>query len=240
MHSDEPPAIEAQGVWFGYRPNSWILRDVSLAVPPRGLVGITGPSGSGKTTLLKVLGGFLRPQRGRVTLHGRQLKHQPGREQRRRVGYIPQQLGLVRGLTALENATMGALGRMGGLTSILGLVPESEVRLAGSWLERLGIADKAAERAFKLSGGQRQRVAIARTLVQKPEVVLADEFVSGLDQERAIEIIELLKEIGQEAGIGFVFTMHEPDLMERFATQIVALEDGAVAGVRSPAQPSPA
>jgi phosphonate transport system ATP-binding protein len=98
------------------------------------------------------------------------------------------------------------------------------------WLDRLGLGDKAQERVFKLSGGQRQRVAIARTLVQRPSIVLADEFVSDLDQATAVDILGLMRGISAEQSITFIFTMHELGLVERFASRVVVVRDGGLEG----------
>ena len=178
-----------------------MLKDVNLDIPEASFVGIIGPSGSGKTTLLKIVAGFLRPTRGTVSVLGQPRSGTVPRSVRKRVGYIPQQLGLVRGMTALDNALMGSFGRVGGLRSVLGFMPQDERREALGWLNRLGIGDKANEKVFRLSGGQRQRVAIARTLMQRPAIIFADEFVSNLDQPRAAEIIQLLK--GNRRGKGY-------------------------------------
>jgi phosphonate transport system ATP-binding protein len=174
------------------------------------------------------MAGFLKPERGNLTVLGEPMRGRAPPALRRRLGYIPQQLGLVRSLTALENAMMGSLARVGNLRSLLGLIPAKEREAALGWLDRLGIADKAEERAFRLSGGQRQRVAIARTLVQRPSIIFADEFVSDLDMTTAADIVGLAKRIGQEQGITFVVTMHEPALVEAFATDVVVVRDGRV------------
>ncbi len=172
------------------------------------------------------MAGFLRPTRGSLTLLGQPLRRRVPASVRRRVGYIPQQLGLVRGMTALDNVLMGSLGRVGNLRSILALIPAHERLSAIDWLERLGMADKAETRAYQLSGGQRQRVAIARTLLQKPDIIFADEFVSDLDQALAIEILELLKQISRERNATVVSTMHEMELVQRFADEVVVVVDG--------------
>ncbi len=123
---------------------------------------------------------------------------------------------------------MGSLVRVGSLRSLLGLMPAEERRAALDWLDRLGIADKADEKAFRLSGGQRQRVAIARTLLQRPRIVFADEFVSDLDQATALEIVRLVKRIGEEQGITFLCTLHELGLVEQFASQVLLVKEGRV------------
>ncbi|MBI2305415.1 MAG: ATP-binding cassette domain-containing protein [Chloroflexi bacterium] len=223
-----PWVVQAEGVWFAYREENWVLRGISLEVPPGAFFTVMGPSGAGKTTLLKVLAGLLRPQRGRVELLGFPTDKGIPAEVRRQVGYIPQQLGLVRSLTALENVLMGCLGRQRGPGTLMGLFPKEEVERAQECLSLLGIAHKAGERVYRLSGGERQRVAIARTLLQNPPIIFADEFVSDLDFLRAAEIITAMRDIAHQKGISFVFNMHELPLVQEFGDYILLFKDGNI------------
>jgi phosphonate transport system ATP-binding protein len=222
------PAVEAEGVWFAYRGEAWVLRDVSLAVPAGGMAMVMGPSGAGKTTLLKVLAGLLRPQRGALRILGVGVEGGVPPSLRPLIGYIPQQLGLVRNLTALENVLMGALGRSRGVGVLFGLFPRPEVERAWAILDLLGIRHKAREKVIHLSGGERQRVAIARTLLQRPKVVLADEFVSDLDLPRAAEILRLVRQVGWREGITFLMNMHEVQLVQEFGDTVFLVKEGRV------------
>ncbi|OGQ52630.1 MAG: hypothetical protein A2W66_05335 [Deltaproteobacteria bacterium RIFCSPLOWO2_02_56_12] len=219
-------ALRAEGICFAYRDKEWVLRDISLSIPRGKATMIMGPSGSGKTTLMKVLAGILDPQRGRVEV----LNHEIGKRTRRSlyslIGYIPQQLGLVRNLTSLENVLMGALGRCGHGRVMLGLFPHHEIEQAQAALDLMGISDKSSEKVFRLSGGQRQRVAIARTLLQRPRVVLADEFVSDLDLDLASEILRLMRQVAEREQMTFIANMHEPQLVREFADQVLLLDHG--------------
>ena len=219
-------ALRAEGICFAYQGEEWVLKDISLSVPKGKATMIMGPSGSGKTTLMKVLAGILDPQRGRVEV----LNHEIGKRTRRSlyslIGYIPQQLGLVRNLTSLENVLMGALGRCGHGKVMLGLFPHHEIEQAQAALDLMGIGDKSSEKVFRLSGGQRQRVAIARTLLQRPRVVLADEFVSDLDLDLASEILRLMRQVAEREQMTFIANMHEPQLVREFADQVLLLDHG--------------
>ena len=219
-------ALRAEGICFAYRGEEWVLKDISLSVPRGKATMIMGPSGSGKTTLMKVLAGILDPQRGRVEL----LNHEIGKRTRRSlyslIGYIPQQLGLVRNLTSLENVLMGALGRCGHGKVMLGLFPRHEIEQAQAALDLMDIGDKGSEKVFRLSGGQRQRVAIARTLLQRTRVVLADEFVSDLDLALASEILRLMRQVAEREQMTFIANMHEPQLVREFADQVLLLDHG--------------
>ena len=221
-------ALRAEGICFAYRGEEWVLKDISLSVPKGKATMIMGPSGSGKTTLMKVLAGILDPQRGRVEV----LNHEIGKRTRRSlyslIGYIPQQLGLVRNLTSLENVLMGALGRCGHGRVMLGLFPRHEVEQAHAALNLMGIGDKSSEKVFRLSGGQRQRVAIARTLLQRPRVVLADELVSDLDLALASEILRLMHEAAEREQMTFLVNMHETQLVREFADHVLILDHGQI------------
>src|SRR3989338_6324942 len=221
-------ALRAEGICFAYRDKEWVLRGISLSIPRGKATMIMGPSGSGKTTLMKVLAGILDPQRGRLEV----LNHEIGKRTRRSlyslIGYIPQQLGLVRNLTSLENVLMGALGRCGHGRVMMGLFPHHEVEQAHAALDLMGIGDKSSEKVFRLSGGQRQRVAIARTLLQRPRVVLADELVSDLDLALASEILKLMREAAEREQMTFLVNMHETQLVREFADHVLILDHGQI------------
>ena len=189
---------------------------------------VMGASGSGKTTLLKVLGGFLPHQQGKIFIFGHEMAHGISAQLRARIGYIPQQLGLVRNLTVLENVLIGALSRCKGVGPYFGIFPKAEVELAKSLLEQLGIGHKSEAKVIRLSGGERQRVAIARTLMQKPSLVLADEFVSDLDLNTAAEILNLIRQIGQRDRVTFLMNMHELQLVKDLDGSIFIMKDGKI------------
>ncbi|MGH2451180.1 MAG: phosphonate ABC transporter ATP-binding protein [Candidatus Limnocylindria bacterium] len=217
--------LEVDEVWFSYVPGRPVVRGVGLEAAAGKLTMILGMSGSGKTTLLKVCKGLLSPQRGTVRVLGSPVLAPRRGVLDPSVAYIPQQLGLVRAMSALENAAMGAMARLPRLPSIVGLLPEEEVRRARGTLARLGIGHKADAPVHGLSGGERQRVAIARALMQRPRVILADEFVSQLDPLTSVEIVRIVREIADE-GVAVLMTTHELDLVRDFADRVVVLRDG--------------
>ncbi len=219
-------AVRAHDLWFAYRGQAWVLKGLHLEVPRAAFLAIMGPSGAGKSTLLRLLAGLLRPQRGHIEVLGWPVGD--GRRPRAQVGYIPQQLGLVRNMSALENVLMGALGRLRGPAPYLGLFPRAEAAHALGLLEELGIGHKAREKAYQLSGGERQRVAIARALMQRPQVVLADELVSDLDLPRAAEVLSIMRRLGEVQGVTFVVNMHELPLVQDYADLVVVLREGQI------------
>ncbi len=227
--SETPVTIRAENLWFSYPGRAPVLRGVSLEVPEGAFWTVFGPSGAGKTTLMKCLAGLLSADRGRIELLGHSVNGGglPG-WLRLKIGYIPQQLGLVRGLTALENVLLGSLGRNGGISSLLGAFSDDEVERATEYLTLLGIGQKAGERAYRLSGGERQRVAIARTLLQGPRIILADEFVSDLDLPRATQILTTMRELGRRQRLTFVINLHEVEVTHQVADHALVLKDGVI------------
>lgn len=197
-------------------------------MPKGAFVSLLGPSGAGKTTLLKLLAGLLKPTRGEVEAFGHVLGKAQPQALRAQIGYIPQQLGLVRSTTALENVLLGSLVRHPGPMTLLGLFPKQERERALDLLDFVGLADKADEKVYRLSGGQRQRVAIARTLLQQPKLVLADELVSDLDLPLATELLEMVRDIANREGITYITAMHEIQLVQRLSDEVVVLKGGAI------------
>src|SRR6185503_8893508 len=223
-----PYALQADRVWFSYRKHDWVLRNVSLSIPAGKHTVIMGPSGTGKTTLLRVLAGILKPSRGRITVFDQLVDGRGQRELSPLIGYIPQQLGLVRNLSALDNVLMGALGRLGDAKSLLGLFPRAEIEAAHAALDMMGIDHKSEAQVFHLSGGERQRVAIARTLLQRPRIVIADEFASDLDLAMAYEILDRIRDAAERENITFIMSMHRFGLARRFGDDVLIMEDGAI------------
>jgi len=223
-----PYALQADRIWFAYRNHNWVLRDISLSIPAGKHTVIMGPSGTGKTTLLRVLAGILRSNEGRVSVFGQPTQELDRRRLSSLIGYIPQQLGLVRNLSALDNVLMGALGRVGDGQALLGLFPRDEIEKARAALDMMGIAHKSSEQVFHMSGGERQRVAIARTLLQHPRVVVADEFASDLDLAMAYEILGRIRNAAEKENITFIMSMHRIGLARQFGDEVLALQNAEI------------
>jgi phosphonate transport system ATP-binding protein len=220
------PAVEARDLWFAYVRGRPVLRGVSLAVPAGRITMVLGASGSGKTTLLRLVKGLLRPQQGVIRVLGAPVRR-PARGGRldARVAYIPQQLGLVRSDTVLANTLTGAIRRAGAWRSLLRWFPSPLVDEAQATLTRLGIGHKATEPVRSLSGGERQRVAIARALMQRPRMLVADEFVSQLDAVTTAAILDIVRDIAR-GGVTVLMTAHDLDLVARYADRVVVLRAG--------------
>ena len=216
--------LEMSGVTRVYpgTPPVPALRGIDLRVDSGDLVSVVGPSGSGKSTLLHIMGTLDRPTSGRVEVGGFEVGRMSDRElsalRAQRIGFVFQQFHLLDAETALDNVADGLLytGR-----------PAAERReLAAATLERVGLAHRMRQHASKLSGGERQRVAVARAVVGRPALVLADEPTGNLDSASSESIVELLEELNAE-GITVVVITHNPEIAARFPRQ-VALRDGTV------------
>lgn len=222
------PAVRFAGASMRYGQTT-VLAPLDLAVERGTRVAVVGPSGAGKTTLLRLMAGAAAPTTGVVELCGRDLTNlRPGRELARLVGMIAQQFDLVPNLSVLHNVLAGRLGEWSFGKSLLSLVWPREQRLAFDALERVGVTHLAHQRAGRLSGGEQQRVAIARVLVQRPTVVLADEPVASLDPARAREVVRLLTDVTEEQGETLVASIHSIELAREFFDRIVGLRNGLV------------
>ena len=224
--NDSAPAIRASEVGKVYGRRAALSR-VSFTIHEGETVAVVGPSGAGKTTLLHLLAGIIRPDGGDIHLNGRDLAGlTPGEELSRLVGVIHQQLDLVPQLSVLQNVLAGRLGHWGLARSVVSLVRPRERETAEMALDRVGLADKLYERTSRLSGGEQQRVAIARLLLQDPQVILADEPVASLDPVRAADLMGLLAEIAGQSGKTLVSSLHSIDLVRKHFSRLIGLRNG--------------
>lgn len=225
------PLVSLTGVSKRFPNGTLALDNVSLEVPKGQLLSLIGLSGSGKSTLMRHLNGLHKPTSGSVKVLGTEVSSASNRELRavrRNVGFVFQQFGLVGRTTCLENVLSGALGRLGGPRYGVWSYPKQLRREAFDHLDRVGLAPQAYQRADTLSGGQMQRVAIARTIMQQPEILLADEPVASLDPESSAQVLELMLQVATEAKMTIIVTLHQVELAMGWAHRIVGLRDGRV------------
>ena len=223
--------IEVKNVTKVFATGTVALKNVSLEVPKGQMMALIGLSGSGKSTLMRHLNGLATPTEGEINVLGvsvNRAKKKELRELRRQVGFIFQQFGLVGRLTAIENVLSGALGSLRGPRFGVGSYNLALRKQALENLERVGLAEYAFQRADTLSGGQMQRVAIARTLMQKPSLMLADEPVASLDPESSAQVMDIMLKIAKEENLTVVVTLHQVELAMGWADRIVGLRDGEV------------
>ena len=225
------PLVSLTGVSKRFPNGTLALDNVSLEVPKGQLLSLIGLSGSGKSTLMRHLNGLHKPTSGSVKVLGTEVSSVSNRELRavrRNVGFVFQQFGLVGRTTCLENVLSGALGRLGGPRYGVWSYPKQLRREAFDHLDRVGLAPQAYQRADTLSGGQMQRVAIARTIMQQPEILLADEPVASLDPESSAQVLELMLQVATEEKMTIIVTLHQVELAMGWAHRIVGLRDGRV------------
>ena len=212
-----------------YEDGTVALRDVSFEVPDGQFLAVVGLSGSGKSTLLRCINRLIEPTEGEIWWNDIPLSSVNGEElrrARRKLGMIFQHFNLVERSTVLTNVLSGRLGYVNPLTSLINRFPADDVKRAYAALDRVGIGDKANNRADELSGGQQQRVGIARALMQEPELMLADEPVASLDPVLAHSIMNRLKQISQEDGFTVLCSLHFLDLVQQYGDKVIALNDG--------------
>ena len=207
------------------------LDGISVGIQRGQRVALIGPSGAGKTTLFRLLNCTLRPTSGKLLIGGEDVHALHGkalRRTRRLIGSVYQQHNLVPRLRVIHNVLAGQLGRWSTLRSLFSLAKPTDVQLAHHALSRVGIGDKLFERTDELSGGQQQRVAIARVLMQDPEVVLADEPVSSVDPSLAASIVRLLIDISQDTRKTLLVSLHSVDLALAYFPRVIGVKAGRI------------
>ncbi len=211
-------------------PGSVLALDrVSFAVPDGQFLAVIGLSGSGKSTLLRCINRLIEPTDGQIIWNGIDItsaSEEELRTIRRKIGMVFQHFNLVHRSKVLTNVLAGRLGYINPAWSLINHFPKEDVQKAFRQMDRVGIADKAYQRADELSGGQQQRVGIARALMQDPQLILADEPVASLDPVLAHSIMKILQEINKEDKVTVICSLHFLDLVHRYADRVVALKEG--------------
>ncbi len=212
-----------------YPSGTVALKDVNFTVNDGEFLVVIGLSGSGKSTLLRCINRLIEPTEGRIMWDDIDITATTAadlRLLRRHIGMVFQQFNLVKRSSVMTNVLSGRLGYANSWLSLVGIWPREDRERAIRALDRVGIADKAHVRADTLSGGQQQRVGIARTLMQEPKLILADEPVASLDPVLAHSILKYLEQLNKERGLTVLCSLHFLDLVHRYATHAIALKDG--------------
>ncbi len=205
------------------------LDNVSFEVPDGQFLAVIGLSGSGKSTLLRCINRLIDPTDGEIIWNGMDITQASPEEMRlirRKIGMVFQHFNLVHRSKVITNVLAGRLGYVNPAWSLMNRFPPHDIVKAMKQMERVGIADKANDRADELSGGQQQRVGIARALMQDPQMILADEPVASLDPVLAHSIMKHLEDINNKDGVTILCSLHFLDIVHRYADRVIALNEG--------------
>jgi phosphonate transport system ATP-binding protein len=230
--------IEVRRISKSFERNTPVLEDVSFAVGRGEMVALIGASGSGKSTLIRALAGLIAidsaaGRQGAISVFGEPLQRhgrivRGAQSLRARTGVIFQQFNLVPRLSVLTNVCLGLLGRMPFVRGTLGSFTREEKRRAVHALARVGMAEHALKRGIDLSGGQQQRAAIARTLLQGAELLIADEPIASLDPASARRVMDILAEMNRQDGITILVSLHQVEYALSYCPRTIALKSGRI------------
>ena len=210
IYPQEPDPVEA-------------VQGISTEIETGDFVAMAGPSGSGKTTMLNMIGGLTRPSRGQIWIGDREITEMSDKDlaqlRLERIGFVFQSYNLLPVLTALENAEF---------TLLLSGIPKDERRKKVLELfNKIGLNGLEDRKPGKLSGGQQQRVAVARAVVANPALILADEPTANLDSKASADLLDVMERLNQDHGTTFLFSTHDPRVMER-SRRLITLVDGQI------------
>ncbi|TCU68163.1 phosphonate transport system ATP-binding protein [Tissierella praeacuta] len=223
--------LKLENVTVSYDGNVLALENANVEVEQGEFVGIIGSSGSGKSTMLKTINLLVRPINGKIYIDNvdiTKLNNYDLRTMRRGIGFIFQDYNLIDRSSVLDNVLMGRLGYKSSFKSIFGIFNEEDYERANRALNQVGLSEKIFERADQLSGGQKQRVAIAKTLCQRPKIILADEPVASLDISSSQTIMNYFKTINEKKNITILINLHDVNLAKRYCNRIIALKKGKI------------
>ena len=204
------------------------LKGINLKVNKGEFVSILGPSGSGKTTLLRSINGLETSSGGEIYFDHKIVNKNTISDVQKKTGMIFQEFNLVNNLSAINNVLTGLLNSSNKFLSLFYLFSKNQKIKALRSLETVGLLEKSYSRSDELSGGQRQRIGIARAIIKKPLLLLADEPVASLDPKAANLILSLLKRINQDFGTTILCNLHQVDLAKKYSDRIVGLMDGKI------------
>lgn len=208
------------------------LKDITLEIPQGDFVAIIGLSGAGKSTLIRLVNKMIAPTSGQLTVNGivvnDSLKGKRLRRFRRKIGMVFQSYNLILRTSVIRNVLAARVADMSVISSLFGLYSKQDKLIALEALQQVDILEKAYTRADQLSGGQQQRVALARTIAQQPDIILADEPVASLDPITANQVMSDFKKINEELNITVVANMHHVDMALKYAKRVIGIRAGEI------------
>ena len=220
--------LEIRNLKKNFSNGTKALRGVSLNVKRGEFVSILGPSGSGKTTLLRSINGLESIENGEIIFDKNKIDPKNLSDVQRKTGMIFQEFNLVNNLSSMNNVLSGILNSSSKFLSMFYLFTRDQKINALKALDTVGLLEKSYNRVDELSGGQRQRVGIARAIIKKPILLLADEPVASLDPKAALATMQLLKKINKEFNITILCNLHQIELASKFSDRIIGLSNGSI------------
>ncbi len=219
------PVIECEQVSTVYTNTlkRSILNNINCTINQGEFVVLLGLNGAGKSTLLRAIAGLSPIENGVIKIQGKKQIKQPNRS----IGMLFQGGGLIKQLSAIDNVLCGRLGALSAIQTFWGF-PQQERRLALQLLEKFGLLEQAYQKTGQLSGGQQQKVAIARALIQCPQILLADEPITGLDVMAARQVMQTLSDLHQQQNITIVVVLHDLELAANYAQRAIILDQGKI------------
>ena len=204
------------------------LNRVSFKVKKGEFISILGPSGSGKTTLLRCINGLDSIEKGEIIFNKNEINNSSLPDVQKKTGMIFQEYNLINNLSSINNVLTGLLNSSSNFLSMFYLFTKEQKLNALQALNTVGLLEKSYNRADELSGGQRQRVGIARAIIKKPLLLLADEPVASLDPKSALAIMRLLRRINKNFNITILCNLHQIELASKFSDRIIGLSNGSI------------
>ena len=220
--------LEIKNLQKEFKNGTHALKGLSFKVKRGEFISILGPSGSGKTTLLRSINGLESIESGEIIFDNYKINSHSLPEVQRKTGMIFQEFNLVNNLSSINNVLTGLLNSSSKFLSMFYLFTKEQKLNALQALETVGLLEKSYNRVDELSGGQRQRVGIARAIIKKPILLLADEPVASLDPKAALATMQLLKKINQEFNITILCNLHQVELASKFSDRVIGLSDGLI------------
>ena len=220
--------LEINNLRKNFANGTQALKGVSFKVKRGEFISILGPSGSGKTTLLRCINGLEPIENGEVIFNDNKITKENLPEVQRKTGMIFQEFNLVNNLSSINNVLTGLLNSSSKFLSMFYLFTKEQKLEALHSLKTVGLLEKSHSRVDELSGGQRQRIGIARAIIKKPILLLADEPVASLDPKAALSTMKLLKKINKDFNITILCNLHQTNLAMEFSDRVIGLSDGSI------------
>ena len=220
--------LEINNLRKNFNNGTHALKGVSFKVKRGEFISILGPSGSGKTTLLRSINGLEPIENGEVIFNNKKITKENLPKVQRKTGMIFQEFNLVNNLSSINNVLTGLLNSSSKFLSMFYLFTKEQKLEALQSLKTVGLLEKSYSRVDELSGGQRQRIGIARAIIKKPILLLADEPVASLDPKAALSTMKLLKKINKDFNITILCNLHQTNLAMEFSDRVIGLSDGLI------------